>query len=94
MILRGLRQRVGARPILREHLHGSGRVGAEVVVCPREVDVEFGLVAASAKIGINAAQRRRCIHAPAGIVDGIGRYVAGQVTDLAAGLYGSARASV
>ena len=56
LILRRLRQRVRARPILREHLHGGGRVRAEVVVCRREVKVKFGLVTACAEIGIEAPQ--------------------------------------
>ena len=94
LILRRLRQRVRARPILREHLHRGGRVRAEAVVCPREAEVKFGLVAACAEIGKDAPQRRWRILAPSGIVDRVGREVAGQVSDFAAGLDGRNSTSV
>ena len=82
MILRRLRKRVDARPILREHLHRRRGGGAEIIIGAGEGDVELGLIATRAEIDVDTPQRRRRVIAPTGIVDGVGRDIARQVSDL------------
>src|SRR5580704_12706840 len=67
-ILRRLRQRVDARPVLAEHLHRRRSGRAEIVGGAGEGDMEFGLIAAPAKVGIDASQLRGRMVAPAGVV--------------------------
>ena len=55
--------------------------------------MKFGLIAACAQIGVDPPQLRRRILSPAGVVDGVGGDVAGQVSDLASRLNRCAGAS-
>ena len=90
LVLGGLRDRIDARPVLAEHLDRRRGGGAESVIRAGEGHVEFGLIAAGAEVGVNAAQARRRIVAPARVVDGVGGNIAGRVAILAAGLHGGA----
>src|SRR6266481_9998710 len=77
-----------ARPFLIEQFDRSGYDGAEHVVRPGEVDVEFGLVVARADIHIHAVQmRRRREVAPPLVVGGVECRIGGEITVLHAGLY-------
>ena len=94
LVLCCLRVSVDARPVLAEHLHWRRGGVAEEIICTSEIHVKFGLVAARPKIGVHPTQRRRRVIAPTGVINGVGRYIAGQVSDLAAGLYGRHSAAI
>ena len=94
LILRRLRDRIDARPILLEQLHRRRGRRAETVRRAGKSDMVFGLIAAGAEIGVEPSQLRGRIIAPPGIVDGVGGDVTGQIADLAAGLHRRADAAV
>src|SRR6202040_1563754 len=64
-VLGGLRDRVDAGPIPVEQLDRRCGGSAEAVVGPGKGHMELGLLAAGADVGINAAQPRWRILAPA-----------------------------
>ena len=87
LVLRGLWNCIDARPVLGEKLDRGRGGGAEIIIGAGEGDVELGLISARAEIHVDAPQRRRRIIAPTGIVDRVGGDIAGQVSDLSAGLH-------
>ena len=87
LILRRLRKRVGACPVPVEQLDRGCGGGAKVVGRAGECDVELGLIAARAEVGVDAAQPRRRVVAPAIVVDGIGGEIARQVSGLPSRLH-------
>src|SRR5215831_18828942 len=92
--MRDLRISEDARPVLVEHLHGRRSSAVEGIISTGEGNMKFGLIAAGSEVGVHAPQRRWRVDAPAGIVDRIGREIAGQVADFAAGFDGCAHPTI
>src|SRR5271167_650241 len=86
----GLWNGIDARPVLVEHLHRRCGSSTESVVGAGEGDMELSLVAAGSQVSVNAPQCRWGIIAPATVVNRVGRDIAGQVSNLAAGFDGRA----
>ena len=93
LIVGRLRQGIDADRSWLSICTGVAAAAPKLLVAPVKVTWNSVLIAARAEIGIDPPQLRRRILAPAGVVDGVGGDVAGQVADLAAGLHRSADAA-